>query len=41
MIPLEMYDDIFTTGKVDAAAVASDRAAVTAMERMIGQARGR
>ena len=39
VIPLEMYDGIFTTGKVDVAAVASDRAAVTAMERMIGQAR--
>jgi membrane fusion protein, multidrug efflux system len=39
VIPLEMYDEIFTTGKVDVAAVASDRAAVTAMARMIGQAK--
>jgi membrane fusion protein (multidrug efflux system) len=39
VIPLELYDEIFTTGKVDVAAVASDRAAVTAMARMIGQAK--
>jgi membrane fusion protein (multidrug efflux system) len=39
VIPLETYDDILMTGKVDAAAVASDRAAITAMESMIGQAK--
>ena len=32
-----MYNDIFKTGSVDAAAVESDCAAVTAMARMIGQ----
>jgi membrane fusion protein, multidrug efflux system len=38
VISEELYDDIFKTGRVDAAAVQSDRAAVTAMARMIGQA---
>jgi membrane fusion protein (multidrug efflux system) len=33
-----LYDDIFKAGRVDAAAVQSDHAAVTAMARMIDQA---
>jgi membrane fusion protein, multidrug efflux system len=38
VISKELYDEILKTGRVDAAAVESNRAAVTAMARMTGQA---
>jgi membrane fusion protein, multidrug efflux system len=38
VISSELNDNILMTGRVDAAQVDSDRAGVTAMERMIGQA---
>jgi membrane fusion protein, multidrug efflux system len=39
VIPRETYDEIIKVGKVDAAAVTSDRASVAAAARMIGQAK--
>jgi membrane fusion protein (multidrug efflux system) len=38
VVPRETYDEIIRVGKVDAAGVNSDRAAVAAAARMIGQA---